>query len=42
VILTDKRPELEKMYIGAAAELRKNQNAFWLNRMLDAEIKLVK
>ena len=42
VILTDKKPELEKMYIEAATEWRRKQNAFWLNRMLDAEIKLVK
>jgi predicted membrane-bound spermidine synthase len=42
VVLTDKRPQLEKMYIQAATEWRKNQNSFWLNRMLEAEIKLVK
>jgi hypothetical protein len=42
VVLTDKQPQLEKMYIEAATEWRTKQNAFWLNRMLDAEIKLVK
>jgi predicted membrane-bound spermidine synthase len=42
VVLTDKQPQLEKMYIEAATEWRRNQNAFWLSRLLDAELKLVK
>jgi predicted membrane-bound spermidine synthase len=42
VVLTDKKPELEKMYIEAALEWRQKQTDFWTKRVLEAELKIMK
>ena len=42
VVLTDKKPELEKMYIDAALEWRRNQIGFVFKRLNEADVDMVK
>lgn len=42
VVLTDKKPELEKMYVNAALEWRRNQISFVFKQLEEAKVKMVK